>query len=238
MKISKIVLVILCCLLLSGCMSQKQTLKEELLANIKVIKENKLPKVTNNEKKYFRFNLPAGLGKIESDTNNNIFNLDNYPLVMNLNIAQILNDRYYYNNQKASLEINPTTPSDEVVDLTFQINDYLGNPKDCHIKATLLSNDRYYLQIGSNYLDFGCVVPKTMFNRVIDVVFHIIRTSVIDFDGITVAYTNKELENNTKHDVSLFTQIAPQDGLVSDIVNGGTINPDLIGSGGMDSADQ
>lgn len=197
-------------LLLSACYSAGNLEKEVELA-FSELKDQELNLRHSNSKDYYAFYLPSSVVNIESKDTYNVFALNDHKIVMNLDVATIINEKHY---------TSVTNAKEFIFDEEYlNYSDY-NIFNDQYYRLNIYNyNDYYLLKLNMNdVVMMSCVKLQ----RVKDVLMNmlIIAYSVeIDEKAVIDKYSAKDVIDYTKEQVNLFEIIVPKDGRLEELIN-------------------
>jgi hypothetical protein len=215
MRIVKKILILGLVVVLSGCVKTKLLSEVVSVAFDRALSIN-LPVGYNIDKTYMRFYLPLYVGRLESYPTSNVLEVDEQPLIVSLNVQNVVKDKYYNDAQVVG-----SYPVSQGEDRYYQdgvMTDYNDLQFSYYFSAVKLADNDYYLQLQTNYLSFGAIAPKAAIEKTIDAMVMIARTMRISYDLVAVDYANREVVSFEKSTVDLFQQIAPESGRFVDVM--------------------
>ncbi len=218
MLVKKIVLLLLL-ICLYGCqpkIDMQQSLDEALS------QANALPSaMADNKKEFYSFYLEPEVGRLQANETSSILKYKETKFAMNLNISKIVNAQSYG-------DIIPTTIrlSDDylIAQASGEYTDYDGSVYQYQSYIYELANNEYYVTLDTQYVFFSAIGSSYQVIDVIKPMMKIAKSISINADAIMVAYSAKERIIFEGEELSLYDEIIPVEGKVSDMID----KPDQI----------
>ncbi|MCI5773128.1 MAG: hypothetical protein MR210_01065 [Erysipelotrichaceae bacterium] len=222
----KKIILFLLVLCLSGCQSQLD-IQQALDSNL--AKANALPSaVANNNKKFYSFYLEPDIGRLQANQTSSILKYKDTKFTMNLNISKIVNAQSY-----GDIIPDITKPDDQylVAQSIGNYTDYDGTSYPYQSYIYHLPNGDYYLTMDTQYVFFSAIGNEYQVLEVADQMLKIAKSVSIDDEEIMIAYSAKERIIFEGEELSLYDQIIPVEGKVSDMLEKPT---DITGGDNID----
>ena len=86
---------VLCLMLLSGCASTQTDLKLRLENSVATMAQAPIDDLADNNKPLYRYYIEPSVGRRDSTQTGNVFLLNGREFIMNLDIASVINTRFY-----------------------------------------------------------------------------------------------------------------------------------------------
>jgi len=211
-KMKKIILVLLCILLVS-CQRSFDIKKDlnDLFLNEKDIE---LKTRKNNYADYIDYYRPSDIFEIDSDDLSYSFKYNNSSMIMNINIAGIINNHFYnvyyqkdegfFDHSKLIYERNDTYFT-EIEDEPF-------------IYQLYQDNDDYLLYFATRYLIFYGLAKAEDIVPLTSKMLFLAKSSNVKEDLIVANYSSKDIIDYEKKQVNLFETTMPVSGKLDEFL--------------------
>ncbi len=175
----------------------------------------------NNQLKYFSYYLPSDMQEKAYDDEMLIVAYDDIEILININIASIINRRYY---ETYSLTDDGFFDEKNCCYNNYAYyNDLSGQTKE--LKINIYQNDDlYFIHVFTSNMQFYSVATL---NEVYEVVRHIYlmaRCITVDEDAVVSVYSTKDVIDYQKKQIDLFEYIIPSSGTIADLAKNGIIS--------------
>lgn len=219
----KKILLLLCLLFIcAGCVSNDiETLSSNLdniFNNVDDISKN----YPNNKMRYYSYYLPSDMGEEEIDSESVTIRYNDSIVVMNLNIADIINEKYYpdellkddgfFDEQYLIYEKSGTYDVDEV--------------KHQYVYKLYKKDDKYIFHLKTVNINF---YGSSNLSDIVQLSKHLIMISksiTIEKDTILKNYYKKDVIDYSKKQIDLFDSSLPSNGKLSDMLTDDAIVKD------------
>jgi hypothetical protein len=209
-------------ILLTGCTNYTNF---ELDLKDALNKESSLNAISpDNNKTYFRYYLEPCIGLIYSNQTSNIFLYNNVKFIMNLNVASVINDKYY-SNEFENIQLNQKY---KLFSFSGEYTDYKNKTYPYYVDVFKV-NDVYYLKLNSKYVSFYVNGNEASLINISRKMLQIAKSIDIYEEEILSDFSSKEIIEYTKEEIQLFDVIVPVNGKIQDILDGEDIRPDGYG---------
>lgn len=199
---------------LVGCSQPSQSFQERLESAL--LNANEVEAVSpGNRKGFYSYYIEPSVGRIDSNISSNIFEKGNVKFVMNLNVSNIINSKYY---SDAMIDSNTVTKKDLLFSINGKYVDYLGKEYDYNCDVYQFDN-LYYLSFISKYMNFYTVGSQTDLITVAQEMLKISKTIEVSEDEIISHYSSKETIEYKKEALQLFEVIVPENGRVDEMLS-------------------
>ena len=183
----KIILIIILVAMLFGCTSKPDDMKYMIEQAIKVGESVVAFKHPNYHKPTYSYYLPSNVGVIESNDNSSLLRYRNNEIVMNLNVAAIITEKYYKNSATPHGNLN--------IDYFFQYQGGFRDFENKHIQYNLeifnLMGPEYYLVIETKYANYFVSAPLGELQEIVPILLTIAKTVAVDEDKVVQLYSRK-----------------------------------------------
>ncbi len=211
----KKVAVLLCLLFLcTGCVSNDNGVLTNNLDNV----FNNLDSITkyypNNKMRYYSYYLPSDMGEEEIDSESVTINYNDSKIVMNLNVADIINEKYYPDE---------LLKDDGFFDSQYQIYEnsgsYTSDQEEYRYEYKLYKrNNTYAISLKTVNMNFYGV---STLSDVVELTKHLLMISKsieVEKDNVLKTYYKKDVIDYSKKQIDLFDNSLPSNGKLSDML--------------------
>lgn len=208
----KRIIILLLSLLLVGCSSNDlKTILDNELSGIENIKYTISP---SNKKSLYSYYIQPGIGNKKSLEASNLFEYNNCEFVMNLNVANIVNNKFYsLSTLSNTLDKNLLvyTRSSKFIDSSNKSIEYVFNVYNI--------DNNYFVYLQSEYFDFYGKISKSEVKEIANIMMIIAKTSIINETKIIAEYSNKESIEYVKESIQLFEVSIPENGRLDEMIS-------------------
>ena len=220
----KKVFLVLCLLLgLCGCKTiENNTLSntlDDVLDSFSDVKNYRI----NNILEYYSYYLPSDMSEETADSDSIVLKYNDSRIIMNLNIANIVNSKYYYSS------ITDEGFFDEQY-LVYQKNGTYTNQQrqnKLYILKIYSYKDLYALQFITSDMNYYGSVGKNEIDEVVKHLLVIAKNTSVDNEAVVKAFSNKDVIDYKKKQINLFDTSVPSSGELVNIL----IDDAVIGDG-------
>ncbi len=164
-------------------------------------------------KECYRYYTDPSVGRISATRTSNTFMKEGHLFVMNLRVGSVISRRYYGSE---SSEAEPLRADAEIVRKEGTYIDYSGAEYGYLITASRL-DEGVILRARTQFMDFAAVCGENDIGLIAGEMLKIARTVSIDEDQILSAYSTREAISYTGETVTLFENIAPENGMIEEL---------------------
>ncbi len=223
----KVVILLCLFMMLAGCDTitlDQDNYTESLNAIIESAKALELPSSTENnaQKDYYTYYLPTGVGSQEKDETSNIFSIYGNEAILNLDIAGVLVNTYY--DDASSEEVSATSLRDveRFNEISFENSGTFENSSGeiiaYRVYVSEVDEDLNYIIVQTNDFLFVTTCYVTQVDEMIFEMIKILRTCTCDRELVIENYSNVSEQASSTSVISLFKEILPESGSVSDYI--------------------
>ena len=200
------------CLLLCGCSSNAGKIDDQL-DEIFASAAEQTDYLVNNYSKYADYYRPSDLNETESDELSISFAYNESSIVMNINVAGIIEDRYYSNTSSASF----FDSDKKVYESSGRYMDVDG--KSVAYDYAVYEYDDYYLScLESGKVTIYSHCAKADIVPVSSRILLLAKGVSLDADKIITDYSAKETIDYQRKQVDLFETVLPVNGRVDELI--------------------
>ena len=210
-------------LLLCGCKtiennSLNNTL-DDILETFSDVKNYRI----NNFLEYYSYYLPSDMSEETADSDSIVLKYNDSRIIMNLNIANIVNSKYYH-----SSIVDEGFFDDQY--LVYKKNGTYKNQEDInkvYILKVYSYKDLYALQFVTSDMNYYGSVEKNEIDEVIKHLLIVAKNTSVDNETIVKDFSNKDVIDYKKKQINLFDTSMPTSGELTEIL----IDDAIIGDG-------
>lgn len=207
----KIVLTSLMLLFLTGCTYQNTFQLQDAL-NEELSEAMQAPSFKpNRNKTYYSYYLYPYIGRHKSTQSGNVLNYRGTQFVMNLNIASLINQKYYTEADEDTDSLN--TPS---ASAGGEYEDYWKETHAYQIDIYEV-NDYYVTVFQSDTVEFYSVSGAIRSAELAAEMLKTARSVKVNISEVVAAYSYKETIDYKSEKIELFKSVAPQSGRIEEL---------------------
>ena len=212
----KKLLAILLCIMICGCSKISGSLQSRLEQQIDAASEKPVA-AANNRKTYFSYYLDPSIGKVSSDATSNVFTADGIEFAMSLDVAKIINEKYY---PEQTVSHEQALKLDVIAETQGILTDRSGN--DIPYEAKIYQYDENYvlLALSSGYVNFEAMCRENNAPAIAGRMIEISRSVNVSSQEVLAAYTTREGIDYAGTPVELFENKAPENGSIEELLVG------------------
>lgn len=206
----KILYLILSALMLSSCTVKTSIdLQSELESSLASANDAKIF-TSNINKPLYSYYLPPSIGRNKSTQTSSILNDRGRKFVMNLNVASIIQEKYYSETEQTDDFHDPIVKCEgEYIDVDEITHSYTV--------TTYEMNDYYVTVFHSDVVEFYSVLDALSTCDIVEDMLRISRSMRVDTDAVIQAYSNKKTVDYKSEKIELFEQIVPESGRIEEL---------------------
>lgn len=213
----KIILILICLLSLTACVSNNiSDFESQVNEGIDSAMPLNNSLGVNNITKYFSYYLPKDMTEDICEETYAVFEFNGFPIVMNLNISNIINKKYFTNVQLSSDEYFNSekllyTKSGSITNKKGNANEYLIN---------IYSRDdtSVYVEFVTPSISFHSYCVNGMLKEVIRHMVVMVQYLQVDDTLVLENYYDRDLIDYQKKNVDLFDRIIPANGRIDEMI--------------------
>ncbi len=225
-----IMIIIAAAILLTGCSSKPQQINTNRLDEaLTAACEVELPEaLANNARKtYYSYYLPKGVGNHDRDATSNLFSLYGNKAILNLDVAGIISSTYYETAQE-----NELRDIDMLADPEYYRSGTCLNSSGREIRYAVsispIDDSDCYILIQTVDFIFVAVCRKVESDEMVQDMMKIIRSCSPNVKTVIDEYSNVDPTHYTTRTISLFREILPESGKVSDYLEDWKNDPAFV----------
>lgn len=198
--------------LLTGCVSANETIEKRIDDAISSALTLQVDH-TNYSNTYYAYYLQPSIGRFYSHKISNIFGYRDIKFILNLNLSQIINEKFYPDSKEdyITLDSFPLVyqKSGEYIDINQQKYPY-------RVQIFQKNND-YYIELNMHYVDFYTVCPAGYASQIIYYMMNIGKSVVVNQEKVIEDFSKRQEINATRNKLELFKEIVPQNGAIDEL---------------------
>lgn len=201
--------------MLCGCKSNDTSKAKTIIANTFESKVDTTNVLQNNYSKYYSFYLPSDMIIKEKDETYLIANYLENNILININVAKIVNSMYWkesYDNKDGFFDTNK---------LYFAKEGYFANYSgDVNLYSLniYLYNDIYLIDLESDDLKLFSFVEAYDLVDVAQRMYYLINVFTINEEMVVDNFTDKNVIDYNRKQIDLFEYIVPSSGAIEDLL--------------------
>lgn len=206
----KILYLILSAFMLSSCTVKTYIdLQSELESSLASANDAKIF-TSNINKPLYSYYLSPSIGRNKSTQTSSILNDRGRKFVMNLNVASIIQEKYYSETEQTDDFQDPIVKCEgEYIDVDETTHSYTV--------TTYEMNDYYVTVFHSDVVEFYSVLDALSTCDIVKDMLRIARSMRVDTDAVIQAYSNKKTVDYKSEKIELFEQIVPESGRIEEL---------------------
>lgn len=210
----KILPALACVLMLNGCAKISAGIQPRLDAACAEAVSHPLSSA-NNRKKYYSYYLEPSIGRITSTETGNEFLIGSERFVMNLDVAAIINEKYYPEETVShDLALSGTVIASASSSLICA--DGSEMPYSVVIEKT--GEDDCLIHVTAGYMSFEGFASQASAPAVAGEMLKISRSVIVDKQEVLAAFTTMEGIDYVGTPVELFEDKAPENGSIEELL--------------------
>jgi len=213
----KIISLLICLLTLSACVTNNiSDFEAEVNKGIEGAMPINNSLGVNNITKYFSYYLPKDMTEYVCEETYAVFNFNESPIVMNLNIANIINKKYFTN---VSLSSDDYFNKEKLIySKTGALTTKKGIVSDYLINIYSRDDTSVYIEFVTPNMCFHSVCVNSMLSEVIKHIVIMVQYIQVDDDLVLKNYYDRDLIDYQKKNVDLFDRIIPAHGRLDEMI--------------------
>lgn len=201
-------------LLLTGCYSTSD-INNEISSAFSELSNREFNLRHSNYKDYYAFYLPRSISNIKSEDTFNVFSFNDHMIVLNLDIATIINEKYY---------TSVTNAKEFIFDDEYLVySDYNIFYDDYYRLNVYEYNDYFLIKLNMNGVNMMSCIKLPLVKDVLMNMLIIAHSVEIDEKAVVENYSAKDVIDYTKEQVDLFEIIVPKDGRLEELINNNNV---------------
>ena len=210
----KRILMMILIFLLVGCKQNENDIFKNITDSVTSIGASTYNFNTNQTKYLYDYYLePSNLSSSNTDTSNIVEYLGN-EIVLNLNVANILNDEFYEDKSKVSSLLFLTN---RLMNIDGTFIDIEGNEVDYRFEIYKIE-DEYLLYLNTVYFELISINSITNIEIIANKMMLLAKSISINYDRVIDEYSNVVDIDFKKEDFELYKSIVPENGPLSEIL--------------------
>ncbi len=204
---------VLCLMLLSGCASTQTDLKLRLENSVATMAQAPIDDLADNNKPLYRYYIEPSVGRRDSTQTGNVFLLNGREFIMNLDIASVINTRFY-----DEILFNEQIDSAAMIAMEGSYVDY--NDLEFHYMLTVydLQDSKYFIDLSMAYVNFYAYCEYAEIEELVLMMMKIGKTVDVDAEKVIAAYSSKPSTEYVKEKLDLFETVIPDSGRIEELM--------------------
>ncbi len=216
--IKKIFTAFLILIILSGCVTDADSLYNELnkAVNIAISEEIEDYTYNNCTKTYYSYYLPKSIGKVDGDEISNKFNIDGNIASLSLDVTAIVNDSITTNKDDSLRDIRTVKNP-----FFTRSGRYLNSADETVLFNISVSEtkDGYFIMIQTSEFIFISLANKGGCSNTVHDMLILLRSCSVEKKKLILDYASDTLVSYTTSIVTLFESVVPETGYFVDYID-------------------
>ena len=201
-------------LFLSSCSEYRGSVQSRLDQQISAC-ENSAISNPNNRKTYYSYYLDPSIGRVYSSGTGNVFSLDGVSFVMNLDVAKIINEKYY----PLKLDIHEyALGGDVLAQREGTVRDISGSEIPYRAAILLAKDMEVLVSVECGYMKFDSLCNTNIAPVIAAKMIEIGRSVSVSTTEVLNAYTTLSGIDYAGTPVELFENKAPENGSIEELL--------------------
>ena len=201
-------------LFLSSCSEYRGSVQSRLDQQISAC-ENSAISNPNNRKTYYSYYLDPSIGRVYSTGTGNVFSLDGVSFVMNLDVAKIINEKYY----PLKLDIHEyALGGDVLAQREGTVRDISGSEIPYRAAILLAKDMEVLVSVECGYMKFDSLCNTNIAPVIAAKMIEIGRSVSVSTTEVLNAYTTLSGIDYAGTPVELFENKAPENGSIEELL--------------------
>ncbi|MGI6509159.1 MAG: hypothetical protein ACOX1L_01060 [Erysipelotrichaceae bacterium] len=216
--VKKIFTAFLILIILSGCVTDTDSLYDELNKAVNIAIGEKIEDYTYNNctKTYYSYYLPKSIGKVDGDEISNKFNIDGNIASLSLDVTAIVNDAITTNKDDSLRDIGTVKNP-----FFTRSGRYLNNADETVLFNISVSEtkDGYFIMIQTSEFIFISLANKGGCSNTVHDMLILLRSCKVEKKKLILDYASDTLVSYTTSIVTLFESVVPETGYFVDYID-------------------
>lgn len=204
-------------LFISGCSVSGVSLNQQIDESVNFISAQPAIEIRNNHSPLYSYYLPRNLGKRSSNQLSATFVSNNEEIVLSLDIASIIMNRFYRIQLAGQLRPLYGTQNASVVK-NGSFNENNGTVLDYRIVVLPFTEDQSMVYVQSQDFLISALLPKPKIQPVLTDMLIILRSAKAENNDIVNLFSNKVVVDYDRISKELIEFIAPESGTIVDML--------------------
>jgi len=215
--LKKIICILLCLLTISGCVSNDtKDFESQVNEGLKEAASTNSNVGPNNYTKYFTYYLPSDMTEDICDETYAVLEFYGFPIVMNLNISNMINSKYfsdvklssdnYFDSEKLLYTNKGNLTTKKNGEIEYLINIYTRD------------DTSVYIEFVTPCMSFHSVCLNGMLKEIIRHIALMVQYINVDEELVLKNYYDRDLIDYEKKNVDLFDRIIPANGRLDEMI--------------------
>lgn len=213
----KKILILLCLLCLCGCTQKQTDLKTSLKQELQTLAQAPIDNLADNNKPLYRYYIEPSIGRRQSTQTSNVFVLNNQEFVMNLDIASIINTRFYQ-----SIMFEKKADTSAMISLNGSYLDFNNLEYRYALSIYDFEDGNYFISLSMEYVNFYAYCGYADIEPLVLSMMKIGKTVDVDTEKVISTYSSKQSNDYVKEKLDLFEKIIPDSGRIEELMGIGS----------------
>lgn len=209
----KKILILLCVFCLCGCSASNGDLKSRLESRLAQLAHAPIQDLADNIKPLYRYYIEPGIGRRQSTQTSNVFVMNDQEFVMNLDIASVINTRFY-----DQVLYNQSADPDAWIGLEGTYLDYNDLVFNYTLSIFSLEDGQYFIDLSMAYVNFYAVTEYAGIINLVTEMMKIGKTVDVSSEKVIATYSSKQSTEYVKEKLDLFEVVIPESGRIEELM--------------------
>jgi hypothetical protein len=202
---------------ISGCSMSGVSLNQQIDDSISFVSSLPIVEMRNNNSPLYSYYLPRNVGKRSSNQLAATFVTYDEEVVLSLDIASIIMNRFY--RVQLAGQLRPLYGSQSsLVNKNFSLPNELGLMSDYRIVVLPFSEDQYMVYVQNQEFLISGLIKETKIQPVLADMLIILRSAKAQPNDIVNLFSNKVVVDYNRISKELIQFIAPESGTIADML--------------------
>lgn len=206
---------LLAAVLLTGCSTKHADLNQRLQSALSEAVRSELNGKPDNIKTLYSYYVEPSVGRRSSTAASNVFVKDGQEFVMNLNTAQIVNEKLYAG---AAVEQLSLSGGEVLAQSQGETTDVSGAVLSYSAVLSTAENGRVMVTLTTRHFTFTGQSDQTAAPSLAGEMLKIARTAKADEEAVINAYTSRNKISYVKQNLNLFEDEIPESGPIEEMM--------------------
>lgn len=208
----KKLLLLLCLLSLCGCSVKNHDVADHLGERLEALAKAPIEDLADNNKPLYRYYIEPSVGRRTSTETSNVFVYNGREFLMNLDIAAVINNRFY---KEAAFEKRLDRSAMIAQEGTYV--DY-NDLEFRYLLEVYDYEDLYFIVLDMAYVNFYACCEYAEIEDLVLMMMKIGKTVEVNAEQVVAAYSSKQTTEYVKEKLDLFEVVIPDSGRIEELL--------------------
>ena len=207
------IILLMLAVMLCGC-SSSQSLQQRLSAECRQAEELTINVRPDNVKKLYSYYAEPSIGRRQSTVSGNLFVMNHDEFVMNLNIADIVNQKLYDQpQQKVQAHYDHWLASEQ-----GEFTDVNGEVQSYSVALAPAEQGQVFVLCQTPYFSFSGLSNETSAPQMASQMIRMARTAIVNVEEVLHSYSLKTQISYVKKNLNLIEEQIPESGRIEEMM--------------------